>query len=95
MSSADKLARLKVNAGGPQPEMERVTPLRRRQPASRSASAKLVKKGIQLPPELIKQFELLRAEQGKKGYELWAEAVNLLLEAHGHDPVEVSFLKSK
>ncbi len=95
MSSADKLARLKVNSGGPQPEMDKVTPLRRRPATSKPAGATLVKKGIQLPPEMIKQFEMLRAEQGRKGYELWAEAVNLLLEAHGHDPVEIDFLKNK
>ena len=93
MSSADKLARLKVNAGGPRPELGKVTTLRQRKPKPRASGSALVKKGIQLPPEAAKQFELLRAEQGRKGYELWAEAVNLLLEAHGHDPVDVSFLR--
>ncbi len=93
MSSADKLARLKVNAGGPRPELGKVTTLRQRKSKARASGAALVKKGIQLPPEVVKQFELLRAEQGRKGYELWAEAVNLLLEAHGRDPVDVSFLE--
>lgn len=93
MSSADKLARLKVNAGGPRPELGKVTTLRQRRSKAKASGAALVKKGIQLPPEVVKQFELLRAEQGRKGYELWAEAVNLLLEANGRDPVDVSFLE--
>ena len=36
MSSADKLAKLKVNAGGPQPELATVTSLRRRKSRERS-----------------------------------------------------------
>ena len=88
MSSADKLAKLKVNAGGPQPELASVTSLRRRKSPQTSKKTILVKKGIQLPPESVRQFELLRAEQGRKGYDLWTEAVNLLLQAHGKDPVD-------
>ena len=87
MSSADKLAKLKVNAGGPQPELATVTSLRRKHHMAARKST-LVKKGIQLPPESARQFELLRAEQGRKGYDLWTEAVNLLLQAHGKDPVD-------
>lgn len=87
MSSADKLANLKVNAGGPQPELASVTSLRRRKAPQTSQKSALVKKGIQLPPESARQFELLRAEQGRKGYDLWTEAVNLLLQAHGKEPV--------
>ncbi|PLX34410.1 MAG: hypothetical protein C0605_13720 [Hyphomicrobiales bacterium] len=87
MSSADKLAKLKVNAGGPQPELANVTSLRRRKQPQALRQVNLVKKGIQLPPESARQFELLRAEQGRKGYDLWTEAVDLLLQAHGKPPV--------
>ena len=96
MSSADKLARLKVNTGGPKPELGKVTPLRRRRKRQLASSGSgLVKKGIQLPPEMVKEFEMLRAEHGRKGYELWAEAVNLLLKSYDRDPVEVDFLKEE
>lgn len=89
MSSADKLAKLKVNAGGPQPELATVTSLRRRKMHGAAGKTTLVKKGIQLPPESVRQFELLRAEQGRKGYDLWTEAVNLLLQAYGKNPVDL------
>lgn len=93
MSSADKLARMKVNTGGPKPELGKITPLRRRKKRQKSGGSELVKKGIQLSPEMVKEFEILRAGQGRKGYVLWAEAVNLLLKSYGRDPVEVDFLK--
>lgn len=80
MGSADKLANLKVNAKGPRPEIDRVTALHGVLRGVRQD--KLVKKGIQLQSRQAKRFDILRAELGCKGYELWNEAVDLLIKKY-------------
>ncbi len=80
MGSADKLANLKVNAKGPRPELDKVTPLHNLLRGARPD--KLVKKGIQLQSVQARRFDILRAELGCKGYELWNEAVDLLVKKY-------------
>jgi len=83
MGSADKLANLKVNAKGPKPEVDKVTALHHMLRGPRTdRNDKLVKKGIQLQSEQARRFDVLRAEIGCKGYELWNEAVDLLVKKY-------------
>jgi hypothetical protein len=44
-------------------------------------------KTFELTPEAAREFELLRAETGKKSYQLISEALNLLFQKYQHPQV--------
>ncbi len=69
-------------------------PIPRAQPAEEKPAPKAVApkpakiprtrktKAFELTPEAVREFEILRAETGKKSYELAAEAMNLLFKKY-------------
>ncbi len=73
--TATPLAALRVNA----PREIAPTPEPSPSPRTRlRADRRLKKKTFEVTPEADREFEILRAESGKTGIELIAEALNLL-----------------
>jgi hypothetical protein len=75
------LAELRVNAPA-SPSVAPVAPL----PAA-TAARPYKKKTFEILPVADREFEILRAETGKTGIELAAEALNLLFQKYGKPQV--------
>lgn len=76
------LAELRVNAPTA-PSVAPVAPL----PAATAAARPYKKKTFEILPVADREFEILRAETGKTGIELAAEALNLLFQKYGKPQV--------
>lgn len=73
------LAELRVQPPRTLPEPE--------EPAATAAARPYRKKTFELLPDAGREFEILKAETGKTGIELLAEAMNLLFRKYGKPPV--------
>ncbi len=78
MAKAADLRKFQVKRGGLAP-----TPASESPELALEQKARYIKKGIQVTPEANQQFEILKAELGKSGQKLIAEALNLLFKEHG------------